>query len=182
MSSIPAYNRYAHDVLMPAMDQAALKQILALEAAKQYDDPRYEALLQPFYEQHILRMPAAQWPEPAVRSFAHINKAVYVPMQGPSEMGASGILADWDRTADLHEITVPTLVVGAGHDTMDPAFMEKMSTLLPKGHYLYCPDGSHMAMYDDQATYMTGVIGFLHDVAAATPRPQASTPMPTPAK
>jgi proline iminopeptidase len=182
MSSIPAYNRYAHDVLMPAMDQAALKQILALEAAKQYDDPRYEALLQPFYEQHILRMPGAQWPEPAVRSFAHINKAVYVPMQGPSEMGASGILADWDRTADLHEITVPTLVVGAGHDTMDPAFMEKMSTLLPKGHYLYCPDGSHMAMYDDQATYMTGVIGFLHDVAAATPRPQASTPMPTPAK
>ena len=61
-------------------------------------------------------MPAAQWPEPALRSFAHMNKAVYVPMQGPSELGASGILADWDRTADLHEIAVPTLVVGAGHD------------------------------------------------------------------
>jgi proline iminopeptidase len=176
MSSIPAYNRYAHDVLMPAMDQAALKEILALEAAKQYDDPRYEALLQPFYEQHILRMPAAQWPEPALRSFAHINKAVYVPMQGPSEMGASGILADWDRTADLHEITVPTLVVGAGHDTMDPAFMEKMSALLPDGHYLYCPNGGHMAMYDDQATYMAGVIGFLRDVDAAAAAPRAQAP------
>ena len=176
MSSIPAYNRYAHDVLMPAIDQAALKEILALEAAKQYDDPRYEALLQPFYEQHILRMPAAQWPEPALRSFAHINKAVYVPMQGPSEMGASGILADWDRTADLHEITVPTLVVGAGHDTMDPAFMEKMSALLPDGHYLYCPNGGHMAMYDDQATYMAGVIGFLRDFDAAAAAPRAQAP------
>jgi proline iminopeptidase len=176
MSSIPEYNRYAHETLMPAMDQAALKEILALEAAKQYDDPRYEALLQPFYEQHILRMPGAQWPEPALRSFAHINKAVYVPMQGPSEMGASGILADWDRTADLHEITVPTLVVGAGHDTMDPAFMEKMSRLLPDGHYLYCPNGGHMAMYDDQATYMAGVIGFLHDVDAAARRAQADVP------
>ncbi len=161
VSSIPAYNTYAHDVLMPAMDQKALQEILALEAAKKYDDPRYEELLQPFYEQHILRMPAAQWPEPVTRSFARMNKQVYVPMQGPSEMGASGILADWDRTADLHDITVPTLVIGAGHDTMDPKFMQKMSTLLPNGHYLYCPDGSHMAMYDDQQAYFTGLVDFL---------------------
>jgi proline iminopeptidase len=146
---------------MPAMDQAALKEILALEAAKRYDDPRYEALLQPFYEAHILHMPSAQWPEPVLRSFAHLNKAVYIPMQGPSEMGASGILAGWDRTGDLHRIAVPTLVIGAGHDTMEPAFMEKMSKLFPDGHYLFCPDGGHMAMYDDQATYMRGLIGFL---------------------
>jgi proline iminopeptidase len=164
MSSIPEYNRYAHDTLMPAMDQAALKEILALEAAKRYDDPRYEELLQPFYEEHILHMPSAQWPEPVLRSFAHLNKAVYVPMQGPSEMGASGILADWDRTADLHRITVPTLVIGAGHDTMAPAFMEMMSKRFPDGHYLFCPDGGHMAMYDDQATYMRGLIGFLRGV------------------
>lgn len=170
MSSIPAYNRYAHDVLMPAMDQAALKEILALEAAKRYDDPRYEALLLPFYEQHILRMPASQWPDPVQRAFAHINKAVYVPMQGPSEMGASGILADWDRTADLARITVPTLVIGAGHDTMDPVWIEHMSKLLPHGSYLYCPDGGHMAMYDDQTTYMHGLIAFLQAQAAATPR------------
>ncbi len=161
VSSIPAYNTYAHDVLMPQMDQQALKEILALEAAKKYADPRYEELLQPFYEQHILRMPAAQWPEPVVRSFAKTNKKVYVPMQGPSEMGASGILADWDRTADLHRITVPTLVIGARYDTMDPKHMEKMSTLLPAGHYLYSPHGSHLAMYDDQQIYFDGLIDFL---------------------
>jgi proline iminopeptidase len=44
---------------------------------------------------------------------------------------------------------------------MEPAFMQKMSTLFPAGHYLFCPDGGHMAMYDDQATYMRGLIGFL---------------------
>lgn len=161
MSSIPAYNDYAHKVLMPQMDPAALKEILALEAAKKYDDPRYEELLQPFYEAHILRMPMPQWPDPAIRAFAKINKKVYVPMQGPSEMGASGILEHWDRTADLHRIAVPTLVIGAGHDTMDPAFMEQMSKRLPHGQYLFCPDGGHMAMYDDQATYMRGLIDFL---------------------
>lgn len=161
MSSIPAYNKYAHEVLMPKMDQKALKDILALEAAKKYDDPHYEELLLPFYEQHILRMPAAQWPDPVNRAFARLNKAVYVPMQGPSEMGASGILVDWDRTNDLKDISVPTLVIGAAHDTMDPNFMEKMSTLLPHGQYLLAPKGSHMAMYDDQQVYMDGLIRFL---------------------
>lgn len=33
MASIPAYNRYAEEVLMPAMDQAALAEIQRLEAA-----------------------------------------------------------------------------------------------------------------------------------------------------
>jgi proline iminopeptidase len=43
-------------------------------------------------------------------------------MQGPSELGISvdATLADWDRTADLASIDVPTLVIGATHDTMDP--------------------------------------------------------------
>ena len=110
VSSIPAYNKYAHEVLMPQMDPATLKEILALEAAKKYDDPRYEELLVPFYEAHILRRPIMEWPEPVLRAFVrHINKKVYIPMQGPSEMGASGILVDWDRSADLKKITVPAL-------------------------------------------------------------------------
>ncbi|MFS8137266.1 MAG: proline iminopeptidase-family hydrolase [Thermomonas sp.] len=164
VSSIPAYNTYAHDVLMPQMDQKALRDILALEAAKKFDDPHYEELLQPFYEQHILRMPGAQWPDPVNRAFAKLNKKVYLPMQGPSEMGASGILLNWDRTNDLKNITVPTLVIGAAHDTMDPKFMAKMSKLLPNGHYLLAPNGSHMAMYDDQQVYMQGLIKFLKGV------------------
>lgn len=34
--------------------------------------------------------------------------------------------------------------------------------------YLDCPNGSHLAMYDDQKTYMDGVIGFIKDVDAGT--------------
>jgi len=33
-----------------------------------------------------------------------------------------------------------------------------------KGRYLFCPNGSHFDMYDDQSTYMTGVIQFISDV------------------
>ena len=170
MSSIPAYNRYAEQVLMPQMDPSALAEIKRMEAEGKFEDPRYMALLQPHYERHLLRMPMAQWPEPVQRGFAHINPKVYVPMQGPSELGASGILAGWDRTADLAKIRVPTLVVGARYDTMDPAWMEMMAKRLPHGRYLYCPEGSHLSMYDDQATYMAGLIDFLRDTDAATTR------------
>jgi proline iminopeptidase len=162
MASIPAYNEYARTVLMPQMDQKALAEILALEKKGDFENPRYEELLIPsFYEQHILRMPAAQWPDPVVRAFAHLNKKIYIPMQGPSEMGASGVLEKWDRTADLKKIQVPTLVIGARYDTMDPKHMEWMSKELPRGRYLYCPNGSHLAMYDDRETYFAGLIGFL---------------------
>jgi proline iminopeptidase len=167
MASIPAYNTYAKNVLMPAMDQAVLRKIQQLEAEKKYTDPVYMQLLMPHhYAKHILRMPIDEWPDPVNRAFKHLNQKVYVPMQGPSELGASGLLERWDRTADLPKIAVPTLVIGATHDTMDPAHMEMMSKQLPKGRYLLCPNGSHMAMYDDQKVYFDGLIKFLRDVAA----------------
>ncbi|HSR87064.1 MAG TPA: hypothetical protein VLM11_23020 [Streptosporangiaceae bacterium] len=98
-----------------------------------------------------------------------MNPAIYVPMQGPSELGISSdaSLAGWDRTEDLAQITVPTLVIGAQHDTMDPAFMEMMAGRLPTGRYLHCPAGSHMAMYDDQRAYFGGLVAFLTSLASA---------------
>jgi len=163
--SVPAYNAYAHDVLMPAMDQKALAEILRLEAAGDYENPRYEELLvQYYYVDHVLRMPPGEWPDPVRRAFARINKKIYIPMQGPSEMGASGKLAAWDRTADLRKLTVPTLSIGARYDTMDPAQMEMLARNVQRGRYLYCPNGSHLAIYDDQPVYMEGIIQFLRDV------------------
>ncbi|HYC88250.1 MAG TPA: proline iminopeptidase-family hydrolase [Thermoanaerobaculia bacterium] len=165
MASIPAYNEYAKRVLMPGLDQAALAEIQRLEETGDTQNPRYMELLVPHhYEKHFLRIPAAQWPNPVTRAMSRINPKVYVPMQGPSELGASGKLVNWDRSADLKRITVPTLVIGARHDTMDPKHMEWMASQFPNGRYLYCANGSHMALYDDQQTWFAGVIDFIRDV------------------
>jgi proline iminopeptidase len=164
MSSVPAYNAYAEQVLMPKMDQAALAEIKAFEAAGDTENPRYmELLVEQHYVHHVLRMPPDEWPEPVQRGFAHINPAIYVSMQGPSELGISSDakLVNWDRFGDLGQITVPTLVIGAQHDTMDPEHMRQMAERLPAGRYLHCPDGSHLAMYDDQERYFAGLIDFL---------------------
>jgi proline iminopeptidase len=172
MDSIPAYNDYARRVLMPAMDAKQLALVQELEATGRTADPRYMGTLMPMhYEQHILRRPAADWPEPVQRSFRHLNQPLYALMQGPSELGASGRLVAWDRSRDLHLIRVPTLVVGASHDTMDPKWMEAMARRLPRGRFLLCPAGSHMAMYDDQETYFGGLIAFLRQVEAGRAKP-----------
>jgi proline iminopeptidase len=167
MASIPKYNEYAEKVIMPAMNPSALAEIKSLERAGKTEDPRYMELLIPnHYTQHLLRLPPEQWPDPVNRAFKHLNNAIYVPMQGPSELGASGKLAQWDRTADLENITVPTLVIGAKYDTMDPEHMKWMSTQVRKGRFLFCPNGSHLAEYDDQRVYFDGLIQFIRDVDA----------------
>jgi proline iminopeptidase len=162
MSSAPLYNAYARDVLMPAMDQSVLAEIQRFEADGKTDDPRYEQLLmEHHYVLHVCRMPLADWPDPVTRSIGHINPAIYVPMQGHSELGLSGALEKWDRSGDLSRIDVPALVMGATHDTMDPAHMRWMAGQLPRGQYLHCPDGSHLAQFDDPEHYFPGVIEFL---------------------
>ena len=162
MVSCPAYNHYARSVLMPAMDQDVLAEVQAMEAEGHTDDPRYEELLvEHHYVHHVLRMPPEDWPDCIARAFAHLNRAVYVPMQGPSELGLSGSLENWDRSDRLGEIDLPTLVIGATHDTMDPKHMEWMAGELPQGRYLHCPDGSHLCHVDDPEVYRTGLLEFL---------------------
>jgi proline iminopeptidase len=169
MSSGPAYNDYAERVLMPSMDQGALAEIKRLEATDATDGPRYmQLLMEHHYVHHVLRLPAEEWPDPVNRAFAAINQAIYVPMQGPSELGAGGVLRSWDRTDDLPNIKVPTLVIGARYDTMDPGYMEMMARQFADGTYLYCPNGSHLAMYDDQITYFSGLIDFIRAVDQGT--------------
>lgn len=163
MSSCPDYDKYAKNVLAKQFEPAILDSVMAMEARNDYDNPNYMGLLIPnFYEKHILRLPAAEWPDPVNRAFARMNKSLYVTMQGPSEFGISGRLENWDVSKQLSSIMVPTLVIGAQHDTMDPEHMKWMSTQFKNGSYLYCEKGSHMAMYDDQETYFKGLIEYLN--------------------
>jgi proline iminopeptidase len=163
MSSCPDYDKYAENVLAKQFDPIVLDTIMAIEKRGDFDNPNYMGLLGPnFYEKHILRLPAAEWPDPVNRAFAKLNKSLYVTMQGPSEFGISGRLANWDVSKKLSSVVVPTLVIGAQHDTMDPEHMKWMSTQFKNGTYLYCEKGSHMAMYDDQETYFKGLIDYIN--------------------
>lgn len=172
MSSCPDYGRYAAEVLAKQMDAKILDTIRQIEAGKDFSNPKYMELLMPnFYAKHICRIPLDQWPEPMTRSLGKINQSLYVTMQGPSEFGISGKLEKWDRKAELPKLVVPTLTIGAQYDTMDPEHMKWMAGQVKNGTYLYCPNGSHMSMYDDQETYVNGLINFLKGVDAGNAKP-----------
>jgi proline iminopeptidase len=163
MASIPEYGKYAQDVLAKQLKPEVLQEIRAIEAKGDYSNPRYMELLIPnFYKEHLCRLEV--WPDGFNRSMKHVNSEIYVMMQGPSEFGVAGRLLNWDIKNRLKEIAVPTLMIGAKHDTMDPKAMEEQSKLVQKGRYLYCPNGSHLAMWDDQQVFMNGVIQFIKDV------------------
>lgn len=167
MASIPAYMKYADEVLGPQMDPAVYEEVMALEAKEAYDDPRYlELVMEHYYTEHVLRMPIADWPDPVNRALAHLNPDVYVLMQGPSEFGVKGDarLKSWDVTERLSEISVPTLSIGAAYDTMDPEHMKWIASEVAHGRYLHCPNGSHLAQFDDQQIYFEGLIRFIRDV------------------
>ena len=163
VASAPEYAKYAEEVLAKQMKPEVLAEVKELEAKKDFANPRYMELLMPnFYKEHLCRL--TDFPDAFNRSMKHANGEIYTMMQGPSEFGISGRLANWDIKNRLKEITVPTLMVGAKHDTMDPKAMEEQSKMVKKGQFLYCPNGSHLSMWDDQKVFMTGVIKFINDV------------------
>ena len=166
MASAPAYTKYANEVLGPQMDPNILKEIMDMEANNDFDNPRYsELLMGHYYTEHILRMPIEKWPKSVNLLFEHLNPNIYIFMQGYSEFGMTGnaTLKDWDLSDRLNEIKVPTLMLGAKYDTMDPKFMEWMATEVQSGRSV-TTNGSHLSQFDDPGTYFNGLIQFIRDV------------------
>ena len=98
------------------------------------------------------------------RAFKHVNAQVYNTMQGNNEFVVTGNFKDWDRWADLPKIKVPTLVIGAKYDEMNPDDIRREGSLIPRSRVLMCENGSHLAMWDDQEAYFRGLLAFLYDV------------------
>ncbi|MGL5944697.1 MAG: proline iminopeptidase-family hydrolase, partial [Sediminibacterium sp.] len=92
VSSAPEYGKYADEVLAKQMKPEVLQTIRAIEAKKDFSNPKYMELLIPnFYHEHICRL--QEWPDALNRAFKHANNEIYTMMQGPSEFGISGRLA-----------------------------------------------------------------------------------------
>ena len=166
MASAPDYTKYANEVLGPQMNPEVLKEIMEMEANNEFDNPRYsELLMNHYYTKHILRIPLEQWPKSVNLLFEHLNPNIYIFMQGHSEFGMTGnaTLKNWDVSGRLKEIKVPTLMLGAKFDTMDPKHMEWMASEVQNGRSV-TTNGSHLSQFDDPENYFPELIKFIKDV------------------
>ena len=134
-----------------------------IEAEEDWKNPQYDKIMmEELYPKMACR--TKPWPEPLNRAFRHVNMNIYVHMQGHSEFVVTGNLKGWDSWDRLPQIEIPAMMIGAENDEMDPKDMEKMASLVSKGTYGYCPEGSHMAFYDSQDIYFEHLLKFLKSV------------------
>jgi proline iminopeptidase len=161
-AGIQSYLRRVKEIAQK-LDPVTLAKLNELEAAEDYDSPEYQRIMmEELYPMAICR--CKPWPESVVRAFRDANLAIYNHMQGKSEFVVTGTFKDWERWDSLHKITVRTLTLGAAHDTMDPEDIKRMATLMPNATSAICPNGSHLAMWDDQQAYFAHLLGFLRSL------------------
>jgi proline iminopeptidase len=140
-----------------------LARLTALEAKEDYDSPEYQKIMmEELYPKMLCRI--QPWPEPVTRSIRHANDKIYNLMQGKSEFLVTGNLKNWERWDRLPEIKTRALTIGAQYDEMDPGDMKKMAALMQNAAYAFCPNGSHMCMWDDQKVYFNQLLEFLRTV------------------
>lgn len=163
-ASIDDYTAYTQ-TLRAALPADVRQSLDDLEAAGLGESAEFNELVQThLYTRHVLRLET--WPEPVLRTLAKVNTTIYNQMQGANEFVVTGNLRGWDRWADLPRIGTKTLVMGADKDEMNPASIAREARLFPNGKLFMSGRGSHLAMWDDQANYFNGLLGFLKGLPA----------------
>jgi proline-specific peptidase len=136
------------------------------EAAGTTDSPEYGAATLEFYKRHVCRLDP--WPDGVLSTFAQMeeNPDVYQYMQGPNEFVITGTFRDWDISARLGEIDVPTLVTSGRHDECTPRQAEIVHRGIPGSEWVVFEDSSHMQFAEEPERYLEVLDGFLTRVEA----------------
>ena len=159
VASIPRYESYVAR-FKDELSAADRKILDKYEAAKQYDAPEYQKLVNDrIYTKHLCR--SDPWPAPVELAFRFVNDKIYNYLQGPSEFVITGTLKNWDRMRDLKNIKTKALVMGARYDEMDPEEVRRIAASMPNARAAISDRGSHLCMYDDQEWYFRELISFL---------------------
>jgi len=125
----------------------------AQEAAHNFDDARYQALVAELGE-HYLHHASDPQPKHLISVMA---TPVYHYFQGDNEFVMVGALKDWDRRKDIHNINVPTYLTFGGHETMPLAAAERMAKTIPDATLHITPNAGHGQMLDNPQDYFKGL-------------------------
>ncbi|HEX8447409.1 MAG TPA: proline iminopeptidase-family hydrolase [Sphingomonas sp.] len=142
---------------LPARVQAVLT---ACEGPNPPDAAACAAATDAFYARYWRLRPVA----PAVAAYeASIPQCratgLYEAMWGPSEFRATGTLRDYDGTALLARLDVPTLVMIGDQDEVTVPTARHFAGLAPRGELIVVPDAAHRLQSDRTDLFLA----HLHD-------------------
>ena len=145
----------------------AIQQVLdEHEQAGTIDSPAYQAATDSFYARHVQRLPTA----PIARcAGVTSNDTIYRQMWGPTEFRSDGSLKSWTRSAQMREITAPSLFIAGEFDEARPTTLEEFRATMRDARLVVIPGGAHAAMREKPAEYVAAVRAFLADVERRQP-------------
>jgi len=159
--SIPRYTKDAR-ALLDTLPETTRIAIETHERAGTFDSPEYQAAMMEFYKLYLARR--QPWSAEIEKSFAELNPDVYGYMQGPSEFTITGTYKDFDITARLREISVPTLFTVGEFDEVRPDAVRYYQSLLPGSRLVVIDGAAHLTMQDEPERDVAALREFLREV------------------
>jgi proline-specific peptidase len=158
-ASTAQFVREAHR-LIDALPAAQRDAILRAEASGDWSDPTAQAGVETFYARHLCRLEPL--PDPVLRTVANLDgNQVYLTMNGPNEFTVVGSLKEWDRTEQLGEIRLPTLITVGRHDEIPPVCAETMRARIPGSRMEIFEHSGHCAHIEEPERYAAVLRAFL---------------------
>lgn len=123
------------------------------------DSEEYQEATMEFYRRYLCRL--SPWPEPLERASAGEGTAVYTTMWGPAEFYMTGNLLDYDCTAHLGEIGIPTLFTCGQYDEATPEATHWYHSLLPGSEFAVFEQSAHHPHLEETERYLQTIREFL---------------------
>lgn len=145
-----------------------LNTLIESEAKGDINNDRYESAVKAFYCRHILRMDPM--PDQVWKALNSENQS-YQVMWGSNEFNFTGNLRYWERTNDLHQIQMPTLIISGEFDESTPAVNQVMHKALRNSKWITMPGCSHLPNLENPDHYIGHISEFLDQIYQDRPMP-----------
>jgi len=146
--------------LVDALPDGAGQRLHELEAAGQTASKEYQDLVGLFYKTHLCR--TDPWSGDVNASLENLSKSpAYRVMNGPNEFTIVGAIKDWDRTADLGQIELPTLLTTGEYDEITLDCHQTIQKAVKGSELLIFGDCSHLTMNEKPEAYVKALHGFM---------------------
>ncbi|MCF0056259.1 proline iminopeptidase-family hydrolase [Dyadobacter sp. CY356] len=149
-------------ILISQLSKPVQDSINKYESLKIYDHKSYAAATDTFNINYLSRKPGARISAPDCAGSGKGNGEIYRYMWGPTEFNATGTLKNFERTPNLHEITVPVLFVTGRFDEARPETMYEFQKEIPGSKVEIIENSGHNKIRDNPEQYLTAIRNFLN--------------------
>jgi proline iminopeptidase len=94
-------------------------------------------------------------------SMKYAGNKLYAHMWGQYDYYPTGLLKDYDRTADLHKVNTPTLLTCGEFDAARPSTVQYYQRLMPQAQFVLIRNAAHSTMNDQPAENVRVIRTFL---------------------